>query len=91
MGAEFTLSKSSTRLTFEQEGDGVYQLSTAQNASKISSDSGVILIKGLKAGTYEIMETSAPDRYNPLTGTKTITIEHGKSYASKYKEYLYNI
>ena len=34
--------------------------------------SGVIVVKGVKAGTYEITEVKAPDGYNKLTGTVTV-------------------
>lgn len=33
---------------------------------------GVIVVKGVKAGTYEIKETTAPDGYNQLTAPVTV-------------------
>lgn len=34
---------------------------------------GVIVVKGVKAGTYKITETTAPAGYNQLTGSVTVT------------------
>ena len=43
-------------------------------------DSGVIVVKGVKAGTYEIKEVTAPDGYNKLTGPVTVkAVQTGKT------------
>ena len=58
--------------------DGAYiYAGTAGGASLTNQittpDSGVIVVKGVKAGTYEIKEVTAPAGYNKLTGSVTVT------------------
>lgn len=91
-GAEFTVSRNGVNLKFAEEapGTGVYAVSTAEGASEkiLSPDGGVILIKGLKKGTYQLIETVAPDGYNPLTGSAEITVGgENQSYSTSYTVY----
>ena len=50
-------------------------------------DSGVIVVKGVKAGTYEIKEITAPDGYNKLTGP--VTVEAVKTGATSTHKTVY--
>lgn len=48
---------------------------------------GVIVVKGVKAGTYEIKEVTAPDGYNQLTGP--VTVEAKKTGATSTHTIVY--
>ncbi len=48
---------------------------------EVGSD-GVLLIKGLKAGNYEVTETSSPAGYNKLTESKTVTVTAAQTGAT---------
>lgn len=57
--------------------DGVYKYSTDANAvSEFETDNnGILIIKGVKAGTYNVSETKAPNGYNKLEGTVPVTAD----------------
>lgn len=61
-GAEF-------KVPFTVKGtDGNYTVVKAEGETTVKcDDNGVVVIKGVKAGTYSITETTAPDGYNKLT------------------------
>lgn len=83
-GAHFTLKKqgSDTPLTFNMEmprNGGVYTYDPdAQNSdlivSSLTDNKGQLILKGLDVGTYVLEETRAPNGYNLLEKTITITI-----------------
>jgi len=78
-GAEFTLTidGESSPLSFVLES-GYYRLAVAGDSTTtttlISGTDGKISIRGLDAGTYILEETKAPEGYNLLTDTITVTI-----------------
>ncbi len=41
----------------------------------VTGNDGMIYIEGLDTGTYTLTETKAPDGFNPLTGSVTVTID----------------
>ena len=58
---------------------GVYNYSTSTDGTAVAQfavdDNGILIIKGLKAGTYTIKEEVAPLGYNLLTNTVDVTAE----------------
>ena len=85
-GAEFMLSTDpnctdeSKALKFTLNGDNKYRFdSNSTNKTLTSLNNGRIDIEGLKAGTYYLKETKAPDGYNLLKTIQTINIEEDGS------------
>lgn len=77
-GAEFELPFAVT-----QAADGTYFVDASaaeQKATVTTPDDGIILVKGVSAGTYSITETKAPDGYNKLT--KPISAEAKETSAT---------
>ena len=77
--AEFELYKANeagdaadtnAKINIVDEGNGVYRQATPGEASAsakiVSDEDGKVLVKGLKAGTYYLRETKAPEGYNKL-------------------------
>ena len=59
----------------DTDGAYIYAGTTAREGltNKITTpDSGVIVVKGVKSGTYKITEVKAPAGYNKLTGPVTV-------------------
>lgn len=79
-GAQFNLKKQGARdlISFVLV-DGIYRVTapntTGSTTTIISDASGNIVVKGLGAGTYELIETVAPDGYNKLEAPIILKIE----------------
>ncbi len=72
-GAEFELPAS-----LKVSGaNGVYVVDRGKSGRRtvVSSEDGIVLIKGLKPGQYQITETKAPEGYNKLTAPFDVVVE----------------
>lgn len=62
----------------------MYSYSANGTATIESPADGKIIIKGLKAGTYRLKETKAPNGYNLLTEEKNIVATKAEQYKTTY-------
>ena len=88
-GATFTLTDNDGNAVYvveKTEGSGVYVLNTSTTGTKsnvvVSPESGLIIIKGLEAGTYKLKETAAPEGYNLVK--EDISVEASIAQTSTY-------
>lgn len=69
--------------TADTDGAYIYAGTAAGNGltnQLVTPDSGVIVVKGVKTGTYSITEVTAPDGYNKLTAPVQVTaVKTGKT------------
>ena len=74
-GATFTLKLGDTQIKVDPtEIPGVYNYNVNGTLTEVVSPaSGLIVIKGVEAGTYALTETVAPDGYNRVVGAMEIT------------------
>lgn len=90
-GAKFnvTAAGSTTPIKFNAtEVDGVYEY--AENGTieeVVSPESGLIVLKGVAAGTYTLTETAAPAGYNKLGKPVTVEAVKAGSYTTTYTDY----
>ena len=100
---EGTAADTNAKINIINENNGVYRQATPEEASAagftsakiVSDDDGKVLVKGLKAGTYYLKETKAPDGYNKLLSDIKIVItpeyDNATGELKKYSvTYTYN-
>ena len=77
-GAEFELTKDSSKLYFVKTADGVYYQAnssdTGATTTLVVDNNGKLNIFGLDEGTYSLTEKKAPAGYNKATESKEIKI-----------------
>lgn len=68
---------------------GVYEYSPEGTVEKFATDeNGILVIKGVKAGTYNVTETVAPAGYNKIEGFPiTADVEKTESYTTTVTTY----
>ena len=80
---EGTAADTNAKINIIDENNGVYRQATPEEASTagftsakiVSDEDGKVLVKGLKARTYYLKETKAPDGYNKLLSDIKIEIK----------------
>ena len=79
-GAEFALKKGEEAVNVslvseasDKNESNVYVVDSNGNATITSPESGVIVIKGVDDASYTLTETKAPDGYNLLDGSVSVT------------------
>lgn len=74
-----TAADENAKINIVDEGNGVYRQATPEEASEsakiVSDEDGKVLVKGLKAGTYYLRETKAPEGYNKLLSDIKVEIK----------------
>ena len=83
-GATFTLKDSDGTEIKVTGQNGMYSYDANGSVTIESPADGKIIIKGLKAGTYTLKETKAPNGYNLLTEEKSITATKAEQYKTTY-------
>lgn len=83
-GATFTLTDDNQQEIKVNGQNGMYSYSANGTATIESPADGKIIIKGLKAGTYRLKETKAPNGYNLLTEEKNIVATKAEQYKTTY-------
>jgi len=91
-GAEFTVKDSDGNTIYGKGSDGVYEYcaSSAEGAkSQFDTDAnGILVIKGVAAGEYEVTEAVAPLGYNLLLTPVTVEAEITEAYTTTITYYL---
>lgn len=78
----------------DEKGNRVYYYTSLQEEAKatelVSPDNGIIIVRGVKEGSYTLTETKAPAGYNKLTASETITasLEKITTYTKTIITYL---
>lgn len=89
-GAEFSVTDSEGNVIKATGAAGVYEYSASGTVSQFATDeNGVLIIKGLKAGTYTVKEEVAPAGFNLLGSTVDVTaaISETNTYTSEITTY----
>lgn len=82
-GATFVVKSGDKYLTYTDKPgtDDAFGTTTNINDAKkyVTNGDGVVVIRGLKQGTYELVEIQAPDGYNVLKDAVEVNLTKGKN------------
>ena len=91
--AKFNLYDSNNNLVKFVNEDGEYTYTQGDGVTEISTTAGIINIKDLPVGTYSLVETEAPEHYEPINESTEIEVTSANRYntlektiENKYKE-----
>ena len=93
-GAEFSVTDADNATIYATATDtkGVYEYCTKDTAGAVkqfaTDDNGVLVIKGVKAGSYKVTEQVAPKGYNLLQGSTTVEATLKGEYTTTITTYL---
>lgn len=90
-GAEFSVRDADGKTISAKGADGVYEYCAEGTTGAVTqfktSDKGVLTIKGLAAGTYDVTEIVAPKGYNLLTTPVQVEAVMKAAYTNTIKVY----
>lgn len=85
-GAEFTIDGITAVQAKDESGNGipgVYQYTGSGEATTLSTNAdGMLIVKGLAAGTYSVAETKSPLGYNILEKPVSVSVTLTKKYTN---------
>ena len=91
-GAEFAVKDAEGNTIWAKGNDGVYEYCKAGTEGAVNQfktdDNGVLVIKGVEAGKYNVTEMVAPRGYNLLPGATEIEAKLKEAYTTKITTYL---
>lgn len=91
-GAEFSVKDADDNDIWATGDNGVYEYCKAGAQGAVNQfktdDNGVLVIKGVAAGTYSVTEQVAPQGYNLLNGSVNVEAELKEQYTTKVTTYL---
>ena len=93
-GAEFSVTDAGDATIYAKATDtkGVYEYCTEDTAGAVkqfaTDGNGVLVIKGVKAGSYKVTEQVAPKGYNLLQGSTTVEAVLKEKYSTTVTTYI---
>lgn len=91
-GAEFSVKDAEGNDIWATGDNGVYEYCPADTEGAVkqftTDDNGVLVIKGVAAGTYSVTEQVAPNGYNLLNGSTNVEAKLKEQYTTKVTTYL---
>lgn len=78
-GAEFKLELDGTALKFTETADGEYKVDPSGTDTLTSATDGTLNISGLKADSYTLTETKAPQGYQLLVAPLTMVVNENSN------------
>ena len=93
-GAEFSVTDANDKTIFAKATDtkGVYEYCAEGTEGAVkqfaTDDNGVLVIKGVKAGSYKVTEQVAPKGYNLLQGSTTVEAVLKEQYSTTVTTYI---
>ena len=93
-GAEFSVKDANKKDIYAKATGtaGIYEYCTEKTEGAVkqfaTDDNGVLVIKGVEAGSYKVTEQVAPQGYNLLKGSTEVTATLKEQYTTKITTYV---